>query len=245
MATIVLVHGAWQGAWCWERLAPLLEHRGHQVLIPTLTGSGTRAEELTPSVTLETHIGDVLAVVWEAGRDDIVLVGHSYSGMVISGVTERAADRIASLVFVDAFYPNDGESALDQMPAQFQERFRAGAAQQGDGWRLPPHDGLLDIWGVRGEADRKWARDRITDWSLNCFTSPLRAPDMRRSRVPRVYVTAQAEGYPGHAVFGPLADRAVADGCDVFAVDAGHEIMIEAPRPLAEHILAAAKGAVR
>jgi pimeloyl-ACP methyl ester carboxylesterase len=192
-------------------------------------------------VTLETHIGDVLAVVLEAGRDDIVLVGHSYSGMVISGVAECASDRIASLVFVDAFYPNDGESALDQMPAPFQERFRAEAAREGDGWRLPANDGLLDVWGLRDEAERRWVRDRITDWSLNCFASPLHAPDMRRAGVRRVYVAGHAERYPGHAVFGPLADRAAADGSDVFDVDSGHDIMIEAPRPLADHILAAAK----
>lgn len=241
MATVVLVHGAWQGAWCWERLTPLLEDHGHQVLTPTLTGSGTRAEELTPRVTLETHISDVVAAILDAERDDVVLVGHSYSGMVISGVTERAADQIASVIFVDAFYPSDGESALDQMPERFQERFRAEADRHGDGWRLPANDGLLDVWGLRDGADRMWARDRITDWSLNCFTSPLRAPDMRRSAVPRLYVAAHPERYPGGAVFAPLAERAGADGCHVVTVDAGHDIMIEAPRQLAEHVLGATR----
>jgi pimeloyl-ACP methyl ester carboxylesterase len=240
MATIVLVHGAWQGAWCWERLQPILEGQGHKVITPTLAGSGDRAQELTATTTLETHITDVLDALPTDARDEVVLVGHSYSGMVISGVAEQAGDRIMSLVFVDAFYPNDGESALDQMPEPLREMLQASAAESGEGWRLPPSPGLLDIWGLRKQADREWVGPRLTEWSLNCFASPLHAPEMRRAALRRVYVAAAADAYPGRSTFEPIANRASAEGSEIVSIESGHDVMIEAPAPLAEAILAAA-----
>jgi pimeloyl-ACP methyl ester carboxylesterase len=115
MTVIVLVHGAWQGAWCWEPVAALLRAAGHHVVTPTLTGSGDRSEALSPAVTLTDHVNDVIAELDTRDLRDVILVGHSYAGMVITGVAERAADRLSVLTFVDAFYPSHGESALDQM----------------------------------------------------------------------------------------------------------------------------------
>lgn len=240
MNEIVLVHGAWQGAWCWERVAPLLEAAGRVVLTPTLTGSGDRAAELSSAVTLEHHVDDIIGELEAGDRRDVVIVGHSYSGMVITGVAERAADRLAALVFVDSFYPSHDESALDQMPAPFQERFRQLAEDEGDGWRLPANDGLLDGWGLHDADLRAWVRTRLTDWSLNCFTSPVDAPALRRSDLPRRYVMADAQEYPAKAVFGPIAAKAEADGCRIHRVDTGHDVMLEAPQALADIILATA-----
>lgn len=129
----MLVHGAWQGAWCWEPVVPLFEAAGRVVVTPTLTGSGERAAELSPDVTLERHVDDVVAELVGVNRRDVALVGHSYSGMVITGVAERAAERLAALVFVDAFYPRHAESAMDQMPEPFQELFHQRAEAEGDG----------------------------------------------------------------------------------------------------------------
>jgi pimeloyl-ACP methyl ester carboxylesterase len=235
---IVLVHGAWQGAWCWDRVTPLLEAAGRVVLTPTLTGSGDRAAELSPAITLEHHVDEVVGELVDGDLRDVVLVGHSYSGMVITGAAERAADRLAALVFVDAFYPDHAESAIDQMPPAFQERFRQ-RTEEGDGWRLPADDALLDIWGLRDSDLRAWVRPRLTDWSLNCFTSPVDAPEMRRAEVPRSYVAAAAENYPAKAAFGPIAAKAEADGCRIHRVDTGHDVMLEAPRELADILLKA------
>lgn len=237
MNEIVLVHGAWQGSWCWERVVPLLEEAGRTVLTPTLTGSGERAAELTPSVTLATHVDDVVAALDRAGCRDAVLVGHSYSGMVITGAAEQAADRLAALVFLDSFYPGDGESALDQMPPPFREMFRQRAEEEGDGWRLPANDSLLDVWGLHDPELRAWVRPRLTDWSLNCFTSPLEAPAMRRSQLPRTYIAGDADAYPAKAAFGPISQRAGSDGCRVHRIDTGHDVMLEAPRELADIVL--------
>src|SRR5215207_5263898 len=161
MNEIVLVHAAWHGAWSWERVRPLLEGAGRVVLTPTLAGSGERAAELSPAVTLEQHIDDVEAEIVSGGRRDVILVGHSYGGMVISGVAERAPDRLAALVYVDAFYPSDGESALDQLPAAFQGIIRQIAEEAGDGWRLPPNDDFLDLYGVNDPDLRSWIRPRL------------------------------------------------------------------------------------
>src|SRR3954454_23529514 len=108
--TFLLVHGAWHGGWCWKNLTPLLRSAGHQVLTPTLTGLGDRAHLLSAEVDLTTHITDVSAVLEYEDLRDVVLVGHSYGGMVIAGVAERARARVAQLVYLDAFLPEDGKA---------------------------------------------------------------------------------------------------------------------------------------
>ena len=241
MNSIVLVHGAWQGAWSWERLTPMLTDGGAVASTPTLTGCGTRAGELTSGVALADHVDDVIDEIVGNDRRGVVLVGHSYSGMVISGVAERIADRLSALVFVDAFYPGDGETALGQMPPPFQAMFRQRAVDEGAGWRLPANDGLLDVWGLHDPSLRAWVRPQLTDWSLNCFTSPVALPDMHRSKLRRVFVAADAENYPAKAAFGPIADKAHADGCTLQRVDAGHDLMLERPRELADILLALAE----
>jgi pimeloyl-ACP methyl ester carboxylesterase len=152
-------------------------------------------------------------------------------------------ERLAALIFVDAFYPSHGQSALDQMPVPFQNLFRQRAEDEGDGWRLPANDGLLDVWGLADPELRAWVRSRLTDWSLNCFTSPVDAPKMHRSDLPRSYLSANAENYPAKAAFGPIAEKAEADGCRVHRFDTGHDIMLEAPEDFADVVLAIATSA--
>ena len=131
MATFVLVHGAWHGGWCWKRVRPLLESRGHLVFTPTLTGLGERSHLLARETGLETHIADVVNVIrWEE-LSEVVLCGHSYGGMVISGVADRVPDRIRSLVYLDAFVPSDGQSLFDFLPAEHVKGHpRRGARQR-------------------------------------------------------------------------------------------------------------------
>lgn len=176
MGAIVLVHGAWQGAWCWARTLPRLDDGGHVVVAPTLRGSGERADELDPQVGLADHVADVAAAL-EGLDEPAVLVVHSYAGMLPAGVVARCGpDAVGAVVFVDSFYPDEGESAFDQMLAGFPDLFRQRAAEEGDGWRLPPDDALLDVWGLHDPADRRWVRAHLTDWSVRCFESPSAAP---------------------------------------------------------------------
>src|ERR1700704_3783106 len=113
MATFVLVHGAWFGGWCWQKVIPLLESAGHEVYAPTLTGLAERVSELSPEVGLETHIQDIAGLLEEKNLHDVILVGHSYGGVVITGVVDRVPQRIAHLIYLDTFAPRDGESMAD------------------------------------------------------------------------------------------------------------------------------------
>ena len=112
MATYVLVHGAWHGGWCWQRVTPLLRAAGHEVLTPTLTGLGERSHLANSAIDLNTHIQDVVNVLEYEDLRKVILVGHSYGGMVITGVSERVPERLTHLVYLDAFVPRDGQSLL-------------------------------------------------------------------------------------------------------------------------------------
>jgi pimeloyl-ACP methyl ester carboxylesterase len=118
MAVFVLVHGAWHGAWCWRRVAKVLTQAGHEVFAPTLTGVGERSHLLKSHVNLDTHILDVVNEMRWQELNNIVLVGHSYAGMVISGVAEKMEKSIASVVMLDAFFPETGEALVDLQPPQ-------------------------------------------------------------------------------------------------------------------------------
>ena len=113
MATFVVAHGAWSAGWAWKKMRPLLRDKGHELFTPTYTGVGERAHLATPEVGLETHIQDILAVLEAEDLSGIVLVGHSYGGMVATGVADRAASRIAQLIYLDAFVPRSGQSLFD------------------------------------------------------------------------------------------------------------------------------------
>ena len=113
MATYVLVHGAWGGGWKYARVAQRLRARGHLVFTPTLTGQGERSHLLSGSINLTTHVTDILNVIRYEDLSGVVLAGHSYGGMVVTAVADRIADRIAALVYLDAFVPQDGQSLFD------------------------------------------------------------------------------------------------------------------------------------
>ncbi len=159
MAIFVLVHGAWHGGWCWQRVARLLRAAGHDVYTPTLTGLGERAHLLSPAIGLDTHIKDILGVLFYEDLRDVVLVGHSYAGMVITGVAEQTAKRLRHLVYLDAFVPWEGQSLLDLMGETEALIVRERAARDGDGWCVPPLP--LEAFGVTKPADLAWAGARI------------------------------------------------------------------------------------
>jgi pimeloyl-ACP methyl ester carboxylesterase len=139
MAEFVLVHAAWHGAWEWRDVARRLRLAGHTVHTPTLTGCGDRAHLLSPDIGLETHLTDVLNVFrWEE-VSRAVLVGHSYSGTVVTGVADRIPDQVHALVYMDAFVPQDGQSTSDMTPEWRLKEIRELAAREGKGWFVPPH----------------------------------------------------------------------------------------------------------
>src|SRR4051812_5893566 len=162
----VLVHGAWSGGWCYARAAALLRSRGHTVFTPTLTGQGERAHLMSGAINLSTHIEDVLGVFKFERLSDVVLGGHSYGGMVITGVADRIAERVRALAYLDAFIPDDGQSLFDiNIPANTQ-RFLAQAGASG-GLSVPPPPAAY--FGVNA-ADAATVDALATPHPLGCFT---------------------------------------------------------------------------
>ena len=173
MATYVLVHGGWDGGWSWRGVARQLRAAGHEVFTPTLTGSGERVHLAGPDIDLDTHIADVANVLRYEELQDVVLCGSSYGGMVITGVAEKVPERIQHLIYLDAFVPEDGQSAGDLVGPQIMGFMEQAAATYGDGWRVP-HD--------PPDADRR------TDFLLKAGQQALRVRNPEARPIKRTFV---------------------------------------------------------
>lgn len=235
MATFVLVHGAWHGGWCWKRVRPLLAAKGHEVFTPTLTGVGERSHLLRPQVGLETHITDIINVIrWEE-LSDVVLCGHSYGGMVISGVADRIPEKIRSLVYLDAFVPADGQSATDFMPPERVQMLQESARAHGQGWRLPPITAAA--FKVRPE-NQAWVDSQCVPHPLAAFEDRIRLTGGLARVASRTFILA--EQYNPSAFQG-IAERVRRDPAWRFlALPCGHDVMVDMPRELADALMAAA-----
>jgi pimeloyl-ACP methyl ester carboxylesterase len=221
MTTFVLVHGAWHGSWCWKRVRSLLQRQGHEVFTPTLTGVGERAHLLAPSVDLRTHTLDVLNLIdWEE-LDDIVLCGHSYGGMVVTGVADKIPRRIRTLVYLDAFVPENGDSLVQFAPIM--------DAQLVEGWKCIPIS--AETFGVN-PADRAWVDRQCTLQSAACFRQPaeLTGGLSQLKRIGYIY----ASGWAGfQSPFHPFYEKAKSRGWFTHEVECGHDVMLDRPDALA------------
>jgi pimeloyl-ACP methyl ester carboxylesterase len=233
MGTFVIVHGAWGGGWAWRRtVAPHLRATGHEVFTPTLTGLGERAHLANPGVGLATHIEDIVNVlVWEDLRD-VVLAGHSYGGMVITGVADRVPERLASLVYLDAFVPADGQSLADLVGPDAGAQMRARAEAEGGGWQLPPSplgpDTPPDL--------RALVEPRRRPQPLQTFVEPIRLNSASAS-LPRTYALCTA---PAGDAFARIAARLREDGAwRVVEFATGHNLHYTMARETADLLLGA------
>jgi|HubBroStandDraft_1064217.scaffolds.fasta_scaffold122970_2 pimeloyl-ACP methyl ester carboxylesterase len=221
MTTFVLVHGAWHGSWCWKRVRGLLQHRGHEVFTPTLTGIGERAHLLAPTIDLRTHTLDVLNLIQWEELDDIVLCGHSYGGMVVTGVADKIPRRIRTLLYLDAFVPENGESLVQFAPI--------AEAQLVEGWKCIPIS--AETFGVNA-ADRAWVDRQCTLQSVACFRQPadLTGGLSQLQRIGYVY----AAGWAGsQSPFYPFYQKAKSRGWFTHEVNCGHDVMLDEPEVLA------------
>jgi len=226
--TFVLVHGAWCGGWCYARVATLLRAHGHTVFTPTLTGQGERAHLLSGAINLSTHIEDVLGVFRFERLDDVVLAGHSYGGMVITGVADRIAEKIRALAYLDAFVPEDGQSLFDiNIPANTQ-RFLQGAGTLG-GLAVPAPPAAY--FGVNA-ADAPTVDALATPFPLGCFTEKLKLSGAYRAVRQHLYVHGTV--LPRESPFRPFYERALADGWSAHALSSGHHVMLDEPEMTAE-----------
>ena len=230
--TFVLVHGAWHGGWCWIKVTRLLRDAAHTVYTPTLTGLGERAHLARPEIDLETHVQDVVAVLESEELRNVVLVGHSYAGMVISGVAARAASRIARLVYLDAFVPEVGQSILSQMAPERADAMRAAA---GDGWRVPSLPPAR--FGVSSQRDTEWLQRHLVPQPLRTFEQPAGA--VAPASVGRTYVYCSK---PAMGPFDAIAERVRDDRKWRFhELKTGHDAMVTAPGDVAKILMAESK----
>jgi pimeloyl-ACP methyl ester carboxylesterase len=220
-------------------VGPFLKQHGHSVINPVLSGLGTDQSRLSPDITLRQHVEDV-SLALSKFPDQVILVGHSYAGMIISGVAEINPTHIQRLVFLDAFIPENGQSVLDLLPPEIGTHFREVAREHGDGWRLPGGEGQLDLWGLKPGEARDFVRARLCDFSLRCFEEPLRLPANRKASIPAVFVAGVAEGYPARLFFEPFARKARASGWEVTELETGHDCHVERPGEVASILLSAA-----
>ncbi len=239
MATYVLVHGAWQTAATWDLVTPKLEAAGHRVVVPLLSGLENDSTPLSPAIGLQTHIDDVLRALVDENLQDAILVGHSYAGMILTSVAEHARQRLSRLVYVDAFVPSDGQSAMDLFPEAFAQRLRQRADAEGEGWLLRGGEATLDVWGLKPGEKRDFTRARLSDFSLRCFTNAVRLPANAAAKFHRTYIACVAEDYPARPVFKPFADRAKLEGWTYNELLTGHDCHIEMPDAFVSMLLAA------
>ncbi|MBM7804988.1 pimeloyl-ACP methyl ester carboxylesterase [Geodermatophilus bullaregiensis] len=225
MADIVLVHGAWGGSWCWRLLLPLLWGAGHRVVTVTLTGLGERAHQLSPHVTLATHVQDVVTAVRAEECRHAVLVGHSYGGLVVTGAADRLADEVGPLVYLDAVVPTPGECWSTGNPPEVREQRRAAIERSGV---IPPPD--PSIFGLAG-ADAAWVERRLTPHPGGTYDDPLDFDGGRWAGRPRFYLSCTNPVLP---TIAPFHERVrTQPGWHVSEYDAGHNLQITHPQELA------------
>ena len=226
MATIYLIHGGWHGGWCWDLVRPLLEAKGYTVRTPTLPGLAERASELTRETDLESHIADVVAVISADGASRVALVGHSYAGMVVTGVADRLPGRIGSLVYLDAAVPADGQSCYDVLPAPRREYLTRLSNSGGQGWKIPPPP--PESFGVTHPALADWARALLTPQPMAALTQKIRLTGDEADVPPRTYIHCTQGSVV--ASFAPFAARFKDDAAwEVFEMATGHDAMLTEP----------------
>jgi pimeloyl-ACP methyl ester carboxylesterase len=233
MADFVLVHGAWHGAWCWKKILPVLWSAGHRAFAVTLSGTGERAHQLSSDIRLRTHVDDVAAVVEAEELRYAIVVGHSYGGMVITGLADRMPDRIARLVYLDAVVPQPGESWSTTHPAETQNLRRQAIAATGS---IPPADPAL--FGLTGE-DAQWVARRQTPQPGGVYDDPLHFDSARVAALPRTFIDCHA---PALATIAVMRERVRREpGWQMLEIATGHDAMISAPQELLHQLLSLAK----
>jgi pimeloyl-ACP methyl ester carboxylesterase len=237
MTAFVLVHGAYHGGWCWQRVAPLLRAEGHDVYCPTLTGLGDRRHLAAPRVTALTHALDVANLMEFEDLRDAILVGHSYAGVVISKALESVHDRVRQAVYLDAIVLHSGEVYADTRPPEWRERTYRNASEHGFGFLIPPP--APAFFGVTEPADVAWVQPRLTPQPLATMSEPVDLHRFYELSTPRTYVHCSAFDLVLHA------DRASALGWSRIDLDAQHDLMVTEPQRLAQLLLEVEAGSRR
>jgi pimeloyl-ACP methyl ester carboxylesterase len=225
--TFVLVHGAWHGGWCWRRVSDLLERQGHKVFTPTLTGLGERSHLLRAGINVSTHVTDVVNVLKWEGLSNVVLCGHSYGGLVVSGVAEQMGPAIGSIVFLDAFVPENGDSMAALTSQAVRDNLKI-AAERGD-LGVPARSAAAFLVN---EKDQAWVDAMCVPQPIGTMTEKMTLAGARERIGKKAYIRASAYPNPG---FDVAYARVKADkSWRTYEVPCGHDVMVDMPERLAE-----------
>ncbi len=216
MATFVVAHGAWSAGWVWKKMRPLMRARGHELFTPTYTGVGERRHLASPDIDLETHIADILGVLEFENLAGVNLIGHSYGGMVATGVADRVRERIVQLIYLDAFAPDDGDSLFDLLPAT------ARAERKPEGWQIPPRPMPPDT----PDEDLAWCAPRRVPQPAKTFVQKLKLHNGPLT-LPRHYIRC-ARVTPDDR-FRRFYDRAKVEGWGAYEIDLSHNPHVTCP----------------
>jgi len=224
VATYIIVHGAHDGGWAWRGVERELQAAGHEVFTPTLTGSGERVHLASSEIGLDTHIQDIVNVLRYEDLHDVILVGHSYGGMVITGVAELSPDRINQLIYLDAIVPKDGQSVADIIGPEAMVGVEQVAQAYGDGWRIPhsPPDA-----------------DRRTDFLLKAAKQPLTVSNSDAACLKHTYVlfTGKSSDDPLRSIFEDIAARVQQEGWNYREIPLEHFPVLNRPHEVASLLL--------
>jgi pimeloyl-ACP methyl ester carboxylesterase len=233
MATYVLVHGGGHGGWCWQKVASRLRAAGHEVHTPTLTGLGERSHLIGPGIGLDTHITDVVNMIRFEGLTDVILGGHSYGGMVITGVADRVPDSIRRLVYLDAAHPANGQSLADVTPSLMGMARSMGQVIDGVELVLLPMEGAGRFYGVEDDADVAWMDARLTAHPWKTFEDKLQfTNEQRLRRIPRANINCIPSMDPDDD-----SHARQRDGDHNYEIETGHDLMITEPAEVARILL--------
>jgi len=235
MACFVLVHGGFFGGWCWAKVAPKLRLKGHEVYTPTLTGFGERSHLLNRDIGLSTHVDDIRNVILFEELRDVILLGHSYSGMVIGSVADRIPDRIRHLIYLDAFIPEHDKTMSDIQLKESRTLFEEMVNKGGDGWMLKPLLPDSNTLGVTDKDDILWLKSKLTPLPYKSLIDPAELTNSEADKIPRTYIYC--------------TDKSARDSFESFALrtksdpkwryrelHTGHSAMITAPKELCEEL---------
>jgi len=223
----VLVHGAWHGGWCWKKVKTILENQGFSVYTPTLTGLGERSHLLSEEIGLDTHIQDIVSVLEYEDLKNVVLVGHSYGGMVITGVAGRSAERISHLVYLDAFLPENGKALKDYLPGNNSEN---NQPQEKRDWKVPPRSTAVEF-GVKEKEDIEWTEKRLGPQSAKTFVQAVTIENPIPDSIKKVYIQLTDDS----PWFVEAAEKARTNGFKTIKhLGGGHDAMISQPAEIAE-----------
>ena len=196
--TFVLAHGSWHGGWCWKRVADRLRAKGHAVYTPSYTGMGDRVHLLNKEITIDTFVEDLERVIQSEELTEVVLVGHSFGGVPISGVADRIPDRLAHLVYLDSVVVESARSAFSYYPpAEVEARIKA-AEKATNGLAVPVPQQLPPVWGLgkEGDPDYDWVRRRLSPHPLRTYTTALTLRAPVGNGLPRTYVHCTQPSHP-------------------------------------------------